>query len=81
MPAEGVLFVGEDAPLASERRRARGERQLEAKDHAGRSRMSADEDDARFADRLELVLEELVVRLVRAHDANCDRWTVVLAHQ
>lgn len=43
--------------------------------------MRADEHDARLADRLELVLEQLVLGLVRTDDADGDGRTAVLGHE
>lgn len=72
--------MGEHAALAAQHGRAGGERHFEAKDHPRGTRVRTDEDDARLADRLELVLEQLVFRLVRTDDTDRDRRTDVLGH-
>ena len=67
--------MGEHAPFAAQNDVAVLQRDLEPEDDAGRPRVGADENDARFADGFELALEERLFRLVRSHDADSDRRT------
>ena len=70
----------EDATLAAQHRGSGGKRHLEAEDDARGTRMCTDEHDAGLSHRLELVLEELVLALVRANDAYGDGRSDVLGH-
>ena len=70
----------EHPTLAAEDGRAGRERHFESQDHAGRSWVRSDEHDARLSDRIELVLEQLVLGAVGTNDTNGDGRTDVLDH-
>jgi hypothetical protein len=77
----GLLFVADDAPLAAQERLASSEDNLEAKNDPLRSRLRAEEDDARVRERVELALEKLGLARVRAGDPDRDGRLQLVCHE
>jgi hypothetical protein len=77
---EDPLLERDDTPLAPDEWLTGGESQLESKHDPLRTWLSADEHNARSRECLELTREKLVLRGVRAGDADRDRRSRVFVH-
>jgi hypothetical protein len=78
--ALGRLPEGDDAPLSPKKRSPGREGDLEPQDDALGPRLRAEEHHRRPRERVNLVLEKLLVRSVRAGHADGDRRLGLVGH-